>query len=106
MEKVIVFENFDGTNLTVTVGERVIIDEKKAVELVQNVACQTAACEALRIDIVKKLDEVKEITAQLEPLAKTLESDTAKVKTLVKYFCNESTKLGRPVASTLVEFLN
>lgn len=103
--KEVIVDKFDGIVMSAVVGNRIELDESKAIAIVNEIAARetTAAEKAARIESLRAEADTLQSEAAIE--APTLEADTAEAKALIKQFIDCYEQRGIVAPKTLVVFV-
>jgi hypothetical protein len=101
----LIVEKFDGAEMSVIVGERLTLNELKALQLVADIDRRNAeyAAKKVRAEAVKF--EFDKLTADLTIDEPTLTDETAEAKFLIKNFVRLCKENARAVPAVLTAFI-
>lgn len=103
--KEVIVDKFDGVVMSAVVGNRIELDENRAIAIVNEIATRetTAAEKAARIASLRAEADALQSEAAIE--APVLEADTTEAKALIKQFIDCYEKRGIVAPKALVVFV-
>jgi hypothetical protein len=103
--KEVLVEKFDGAVMSAIVGDRVTLDENKAIQLVAYITERNASASAKSDRAAVLADELGKLTDEIASAAPVLEADTAEAKSLILHFVKLYRENSRAVPAQLSAFV-